>query len=315
MSFIFDNIIIGAGISGLCLGQGLQRLQKNFLVLEKSKSVGGRLATRRDGAATYDHGAQFVKLAHGASFFADDIWMRAGLKNLWFEDSKYQYFSSQKGMTSLAKAMALDLPIQCSEKVLQIQKMQSGWQLACESGQVFESKNIFLTAPVPQSLELLKNSKIDFPQELLAVTYAKAVVGLFEVEEHQELSKLTYLQNCNDFIFSVANQRSKKISENLAFTVVMQADYSAQNFERPESEILEDITMHFKKYLRAAVSIKKSQLKKWRYSHPLNISENLFLSLKSAPGIYLLGDGFGGPQILGACNSATSVLQFLSPQI
>ena len=54
-----DAIVIGAGISGLAAATELAKAGCRTIVLEKSRGIGGRMATRRVGPAVCDHGAQF----------------------------------------------------------------------------------------------------------------------------------------------------------------------------------------------------------------------------------------------------------------
>ena len=53
--------IIGAGISGLCVANGLSKEKSTAVIdiFEKSRGVGGRLATRRCAEIKFDHGAPF----------------------------------------------------------------------------------------------------------------------------------------------------------------------------------------------------------------------------------------------------------------
>ena len=55
-----DVVVIGAGIAGLIAAGELKRAGLHVLVLDKGRGVGGRIATRRIGGATFDHGAQFI---------------------------------------------------------------------------------------------------------------------------------------------------------------------------------------------------------------------------------------------------------------
>lgn len=50
----------GAGMAGLTAAAELQRAGCRGLVLDKGRGVGGRLASRRIGGASFDHGAQFI---------------------------------------------------------------------------------------------------------------------------------------------------------------------------------------------------------------------------------------------------------------
>ena len=54
-----DVVIVGAGIAGLSAATELVASGRRVVVLEKSRGVGGRMATRRVGEAICDHGAQF----------------------------------------------------------------------------------------------------------------------------------------------------------------------------------------------------------------------------------------------------------------
>jgi renalase len=57
--------IIGAGVAGLAAGGDLQAAGWQVTLYEKSRGVGGRLATRREGQSRFDHGAQYVKAPAG----------------------------------------------------------------------------------------------------------------------------------------------------------------------------------------------------------------------------------------------------------
>ena len=55
-----DVLVIGAGMAGVIAGAELSRAGARVLVLDKNRSVGGRLASGQIGEATFDHGAQFI---------------------------------------------------------------------------------------------------------------------------------------------------------------------------------------------------------------------------------------------------------------
>lgn len=56
---VYDVVIVGAGICGLMAAGQLVERGASVLLLDKGRTVGGRLATRRIEAGCADHGAQF----------------------------------------------------------------------------------------------------------------------------------------------------------------------------------------------------------------------------------------------------------------
>ena len=64
-------VVVGAGISGLLAAQELTAAGWRVVVLDKGRGVGGRMATRRVGDGTFDHGAQFFTV-RGERFLAGE---------------------------------------------------------------------------------------------------------------------------------------------------------------------------------------------------------------------------------------------------
>ncbi len=303
-----DCLIVGAGISGLVLARRLESAGLTVLILEKSKGVGGRIATRRDGSATYDHGAQFYKVSNQVVWEIDDIWSREKLAKIWFQDENSIFKCADGGMTRLAKHLAQNLNIVFGQKVISISKTN---ELHCESDRTFKSKHIFVSSPLPQTLDILRASQIEYPRELDSIDYASALVGLFEVDSTSEaLEKIKYLQNINSDVFSISNQLSKKVSLSLAYTVVMQPGWSRKYFEDSDVANLQKIADAFSSHLKtidSAFTIKKQQLKKWRFSHPTSHYANPYAVVGPLKNIFLLGDAFGGPSLRGAVSSAEAI--------
>ena len=77
-------LIIGAGLAGLSAANDLQRSGYKVLVVDKGRGLGGRLAGRRIGNATFDHGAQFMTTRH--SRFVEEVnrWVDAGVAEQWY---------------------------------------------------------------------------------------------------------------------------------------------------------------------------------------------------------------------------------------
>lgn len=61
---MIDVLVIGAGVAGLACARALSRSGRRVRVLERSRGVGGRCATRRLDGQAVDHGVAFL---HGTS--------------------------------------------------------------------------------------------------------------------------------------------------------------------------------------------------------------------------------------------------------
>ncbi|MCT7985572.1 FAD-dependent oxidoreductase [Laspinema sp. A4] len=85
----FDIAVIGAGIAGLTSAQSLRSLGQTVVVLEKSRGVGGRVATRRLYDTQADFGAPFLDPRGMLSQQLVQVLSRAGLVVPW-TDTVYQ---------------------------------------------------------------------------------------------------------------------------------------------------------------------------------------------------------------------------------
>lgn len=308
---MLTNLIVGAGVAGLTLARYLAHPGHDTLVLEKSRGVGGRLATRRDGDCAFDHGAQFF-LAQ-ADPELDQLWSSAGLMKTWFTRDGLDHKSAPGGMTRLAKFLLPQGQLTLDQRLASLAAEDGGWRARGTEGQTWRARRVFLTAPLPQSLEILAQSNLPYPSELASLDYDMALVGLFELEADPALTPLDYWDRPGQDVLFIANQHSKDVSAKLALSVVMDPAWSEQHFDADDGATLALIQRRCEELCRrfSAVKIKKGALKKWRYSQPRRQASTLFA--ETSPGLYLLGDAFGGAGIQGAHRSAQALAQALRP--
>ena len=319
MAFM-KTIIIGAGLTGLILGKSLSQMSSSsglstVEVFDKSRGVGGRMATRRaDGGVKFDHGAQFYSKQDSLAPFHQD-WEKALLTQFWFNRRDKDYFSAPAGITSLAKNLAQGLAIHFEKTLNSIEQVQFKnlspvWRLKWESGEVVDCDRLILTAPLPQCLAILKRSGIEYDEALEKILYSKAVVALIELEQPSpKLSgDLGYLEFAEGPIFSIADQMRKGLSPTPAMTITLKPAISDALFDEPEAKIVDAVKLELAKLDSAAV-LKSVLVKKWRYSHPEDIHASLFSEI--APSFYLAGDAFGGASLAGAARSANALVEHL----
>ncbi len=301
-------VIVGSGLCGLSIAS-LAKLRglASPTVLEKSRGVGGRLATRRTDTAKFDHGAQFLRVRNET----EDLrkrWNDAGILSTWFEAKGIAHVSGREGMTSLAKALARDATVKLEHRVTKLERIQGGlFRMSIENQASIESRVVILTCPLPQSLEILRNSQIAYDKSLEAISYEKALVGLFEdVKANPNLiNSYGYIEPESSDIFSIANQMAKGLSDQPAWTVTMGPNFSETNFDESDSVTLERVIESVCRF-DPIFEFNGCQLKKWRYCRPTSRFAEPYL--KVTDGLYLAGDAFGGQSLNGAVRSAQALV-------
>ncbi len=274
--------IVGCGISGLWFANTIKGDLGPLFFIEKSRGVGGRLATRRWDEARFDHGTQVLEnVEHDASL----------------------------GMTHFAKQLAEGHKIHLDKKVIRLQRDQNQWRLETEDGDSFLATTVVLSCPLPQSLDLLEKSQISFSANLKEIHYHKKVIALVKFsQKHRAIEKV--IHNPHVFIESVFDQMQKGVSAAPAWTVVFNESFSEDNFEKPDEELI-----LMSKKIMSEINIPlpsyEIQIKKWRYSRVKNPTSENFFQACSEPPLYLIGDAFAGGDLLGSQKSAEALAQLL----
>lgn len=177
---LFDVAVIGAGMAGLTCAQQLQQAGYSVMILEKSRGVGGRVATKRlSSGIRADHGTCYLKKAGDPQFqaFLQDL-IDANILQAW-TDRIYELnrhgqlnppdasqidprYVAPAGMTAIAKFLATDLSIQFNHRVESISLTpEPYWQLVSANApdvtvhQTVLAKALVVAIPAPQAYALL----------------------------------------------------------------------------------------------------------------------------------------------------------------
>ena len=270
-----DIIIIGAGLTGLVLAKKLKQSGKECLILEKSRGLGGRVATRRIDEMGLDHGAAFLsQLSHDSE-----------LKSF----TASQGFFLKKGMNNLAKELSKDLEILKEQKIHKITKVPGGWLLVAENETQFQCQKLILTAPLPQAIELLKQNSLapESSHPVHGIHYSKAIILLATLSDLQpEMQSLAF--ESHHFLL----MKERDLHPN-GLVLHLSEQFSEEFFEQTDEEILSEVMKILKRSPFMKNDIQKFELKKWRYSRPKSAYPAPYLQI--SPGLYLSGDAFAGP--------------------
>lgn len=146
--------IIGAGMAGLSCARRLSDAGLKVTIMEKSRGLGGRLATRRaEGGLQFDHGVQFVTTKEpGLQMLLDAARTADAVGNWQMEDC--ESLVGTPAMNSFAKFLAEGVTIRRNFHVDKIKWNTDAWTVSARD-EVLMFDHIILTAPAPQCAALL----------------------------------------------------------------------------------------------------------------------------------------------------------------
>lgn len=331
----YDVIIVGAGICGIAAGNFLKESGLNIKLLDKGKSIGGRLATRKiisdDQLIKVDYGCKYIE-ANSFEFSQAVVgliknnsvkkWKTVNQNSLLNEIEKNLRFVGKQSMRQIALELSQNLSISNGIKITKVYREAGAWGLIDENNNSYFSEAILFTMPVPQILDLLKNSNIPIlpnkKNELEKVEYARSIVAILTLEKSSALKDEGGLKIENSAISFITDNNLKGVNEGSpTITVEMSNDFSIKNWDKIEEEIANKIIEESSDFLNSKVI--NYQIHKWKYSTPIKIYPKKFEFILEPGPIYFAGDAFLGNNVesayLSGLDAAKSIVQILSPSL
>jgi len=303
-------VVVGAGLAGLCAARVLRDMC-DVVVLDKSRGVGGRLATRRIGDATLDHGAQFFT-THTAEF-ADVVagWAEAGLAEPWFhgrigptgiaDSDGHTRFRGVATMNAIAHHLADGLDVRRSTTVTSVARHGDAWSVVAGDAEL-RADAVLLTAPVPQSLALLAPGDVRLTdpdrRSLEAIEYEPCLAVLAVLDGPAGLPEPGAVDPVDGPIDWMADNQRKGVSSVPAVTIHATPSFSRERWDT-EADVVVD-------HLLAAAGLgtlarrAETQLHRWRYARPVSVHTQRYLLAAELPPLCFAGDAFGGAKVEGA---------------
>jgi renalase len=321
-------LVVGAGLSGLVAARELAVAGVDVTVIDKGRSVGGRLATRRIGDARLDHGAQFFTVRTPAFRHRVDDWIERGLVIVWnhgFDGALadgsaggtavpdgYPRYVARDGMNSLAKDLAVGLHVETSTMAFAVRSGDADaparWDVAIDDGTSRWGDAVVLTCPLPQSFALLVDSGIDLDETLFRTDYDRTIGLLATLDRPGAIPPPGGIQHADAVFSFIADNQAKGISSSPAITFHANPEWSEAQWDDDEAA-LEALVAAATPWLGTA-RILECQLKKWRFATPRSVwPDPCWTACDST--IVLAGDAFAGPRVEGAYNSGLAAAHAL----
>lgn len=325
-STTFDVLIIGAGLAGLSAANDLQQAGLNVLVVDKGRGLGGRLAGRRIGDATFDHGAQFMT-ARDSRFQASVAeWIKAGVAEEWYSSypghpNGHPRYRGVPTMTAVAKYLATDIKVLRTTRVDSIAQNSTQdnklWSAALDNGDRVSAKALLITSPVPQTIDLLTSGNIQIPadkQARLDLIDYEACIAVMAVLDGPTAIPVPGATAFDDGpIGWISDNLKKGVSKIPAVTIHGSGAFSAEHFDSDKMHTGQSLIDAAAAYLGDA-KVTEYQVHGWRYSKPTVVDPEASMLLSEAtdlPPLALAGDAFAGPRFEGAVLSGWAAAKSL----
>jgi predicted NAD/FAD-dependent oxidoreductase len=303
-------LVIGAGMAGLIAAAELQRAGCRVLVLDKGRGVGGRLASRRIAAATFDHGAQFITTRDPRFAAVLEQARQQGSVEEWFRGFSdgtdgHTRWRGQPAMSAVAKHLALGLDLHLERHVLALRRVDDRWRAETTTGLAFNAGAVVLTPPVPQSLAMLDAGGIlllpELRKRLDSIEYERCLAVMAMLEGPSRVPPPGGLCPTDGPIAWIADNQLKGISAEPAVTIHATHAFSLEHWEADRQESGCALLDTAAEWLGAG--IKTFQIHGWRHSKPMRVDENPCVLVSQSPPLVLAGDAFAGPRVEGAAIS------------
>jgi predicted NAD/FAD-dependent oxidoreductase len=302
------TVVVGAGLSGLLAARTLAEAGHDVVVVDKGRSPGGRLATRRIGAATLDHGAQFFTVRSDAFGAHVARWQADGLVREWHrgfgaEADGHPRYVVEGGMNQLAKHLATGLDVRCDTLAFAVRPADGGWDLALDDGSFVAAGALVLTCPLPQTLALLVTADVELPEPLRTLDYDRTLALLAVLDGPSAVPEPGGVQLGEGTPLSfVADNAGKGISAVPALTLHAGATWSLDHWDADRDAVHHELLAAARPWLGDA-RVVESQVKRWRFATPRHTWPAPCWTAEGRAPLVLAGDAFAGPRVEGAALS------------
>jgi predicted NAD/FAD-dependent oxidoreductase len=348
----FEIAIVGAGIAGLTCAKQLQATGRRVVVLEKSRGVGGRVATRRLQDTCVDHGTCDLSLKHQSppsqqfESFVNQL-LAAKILHVW-TDTVHQMdkdgnlsepdvtdraprYVAASGMSAIAKFLASDLDLRLNQRVEQLHWQGDRWQLVTigePSGEI-TAKVLVMAIPAPQAIVLLQPLAellpVAFLDQLKSVHFFPCLSVMAGYAAKQQQAWFNQYPNvkaigCSrhpDFGWIGVDSTKRSDANQTIFVFQSSAGFAepylaAIDLQPAGWQLLNRAAKQLAPWLNAPEWL---QVHRWRYAFPRTPLSTLCLAAEPLP-LICAGDWCGGQKVEAAMRSglasADQILQFNS---
>jgi renalase len=345
-----DVVVVGAGLAGLVAAQQLQKARYSVVVVEKSRGLGGRVATRRLQGNCADHGVCYLEAQGDRSQqlittllaqeviqpWADQIYELDEQGFLGAGAEHHPRYGAADGMTAITKFLATGLEIWRGQRVTAIRpQSDQTWALsleAVETDQASEltARAIVMAIPAPQALVLVeplvaRGLPPEFLASLRSVEFDPCLtaIAVYSGDRQQELANLNLpwravmFSNHAELAWVGLDSSKRPNARQPVFVLQSSATFARQHLEETNlqaigQQLLQSAAQALIPWLTVSESL---QVHRWRYAFVAHPWQATHLVTANPLPLVCSGDWCGGSQIEAALTSGADAAAQINTQL
>lgn len=320
--------VIGAGVAGCTAAQRLQQQGHQVVLFDKKLETGGRCCTLVMERGGFDHGAQFftARDPRFQSVLADlarNQWVthwecRSGMlgkRSFHYLRPDVPRWVGTPTMSSLVQGLQSGLEVYRSTPIEFIQGEPGNWLLQSEEREWGPFQKLLLTAPAPESADLLRSHSPNLADQLKQVVYEPCLAALVQLRLPAELEfDAAAVEDLGDGLGFVTRNNSKPHRAPLPEQWVL---HSSVSWAREHlNEDPEASAAHLWQAFCSRTGADPDRLQqlqgwRWRYARVARSLDRPYL-LEPDKGLAWAGDGALGPRVECAFLSGLEVADQLA---
>jgi renalase len=320
---MFEVAVIGAGIAGLTCARRLQAAGKAVILIDKSRGLGGRLATRRLASTHADHGVCYLQ-PKGKLFqqWIDEL-VSVGILRVWTDGihrlsaddvlepptKSAAYYAAPLGATSIAKYLGRDLEIIGDKLITAISPIENSWQLSSKDPEFsLTAAQVIIATPPAQALNIAKESiDPDCSQQLASVQFTRSITAIVVYPANAQTAAAAIPWQgiqCIEHptLAWIGLDSSKQINPTQPVLVIQSsAAFAEQHFDAPDLSVIGQKLLDAIAFLIPTLNTPELiQVHRWGYAFAQNPLAARFITAQTAAPLYFCGDWCGGNRVESA---------------
>lgn len=330
--------IIGASMAGLVAGDKLAKAGHDVTVIEKSRLLGGQMATRKINGLAMDYGlSHFTVRSKKFGSIVDEL-KEKGLVKEWANEFSFYdgsalhnvnpnrnrdtYYTGTNGMQTLAEGLGRWVDVMSEVKAGGLtyigpdRTWKRSWMINLSDISVFECDAVIIATPAPQAYGILQTSQDETPVRRIIrhidEVHYKASFSLLATFT-QDIPSWKGIECEQSYIEWIGNESSKRDNaEVCGLTIRSNHDFYREHVNSDKEEVkallLEEAANIAGPWVLQA---EETFLYDRKYGEAIEPIDEFFMELEmeGAP-LSLIGDYFGGTSLEDAYLSGYNLAEY-----